>query len=65
MSDPDLRDLLLEHARRRAAGGRGEPSSDEQWAKARAMLIAAFGEADIAAVEALGVEQEMAESNDK
>jgi hypothetical protein len=60
MSDPDLRALLLERALRRAAQDSGEPI-EVQLARCRAMLVAAFGEADVAAAEALGVEEEIAE----
>ena len=48
MSDPDLRDLLLEHARRRAMQDHAEPV-EVRLAQVRAMLVAAFGEADFAA----------------
>ena len=48
-SEPDLRDLLLEHARRHAVQDNAEPV-EMRVARVRAMLIAAFGEAHFKAV---------------
>ena len=49
MSDPDLRALLLEHARRRDVQDNAEPV-EMRLARVHAMLVAAFGEADVAEV---------------
>ena len=48
----ELRALLRERTRRRLIGDGGEPL-DQQRALYRGYLIAAFGEADVAAAEAI------------
>ena len=61
MLDDDLHGLLIELEQRAAARG---DTPAQRWARCRARLVAAFGEADVAAVEALADAQEAAGKDD-